>query len=152
MITEDGVACLADFALSGLITNPTIEGSGTLAASKRNLRYMTPEQIKPSEFNRTSSKASKESDVHCFAMTAYEVRSPPSPMRIAEKFTPLLGPHRNPTICRQQTLWSNHQTHFRQQPSASATTGDRRSMVTGLSLGNDGVLLGLISMGAAADR
>ena len=148
MIAGDGVACLADFALSGLITDPTIERSESMAASKRNLvRYLAPEQIRPSDFNRENSNASKESDVHCFAMTAYEVRSPASPMRIAEKFTRLLGPHRNPAIRRQQTLRSNPQTHFRQQPSAS----DRGSMVTRLNLGNDRGQLGLISMGAAPD-
>ena len=41
---------------------------------------MAPEQLQPSEFNRTDSKASKESDVHSFAMTAYEVRFPPLPI------------------------------------------------------------------------
>ena len=126
LITEDEVACLADFALSD-ITN---EGSGSMAASKRNLRYMTPERIKPSMFNRTSSEASKESDIHCFAMTAYEVRSPASSMRITAKFIPLLGPHGDPTICSRRTPRSNHQTHFRRRPSASAIAGGRGSVVT----------------------
>ena len=80
LITGDGVACLADFAISALITNPTVEGSGSMSMTgERNVRYMTPEQIEPSKFGRTSGNASKESDVHCFAMTAYEVRSPVLP-------------------------------------------------------------------------
>ena len=77
LITGDGVACLADFAILALITNPTAEGSGSMSMTGgRNVRYMPPEQIEPSKFNRTNGNASKESDVHCFAMTAYEVRLP----------------------------------------------------------------------------
>ena len=151
MVTRDGVACLADFAISGLITNPTVEGSGSMAASKRNLlRYMTPEQIKPSMFNRKSSSASKESDVHCFAMTVYEVRSPASRMTMVGKFTPLLGPHGDPAIRRQKKPRPTLQAHFRRQPSASAIAGNCGPLVTRLGLGNDRVLLGLISMGAVA--
>ena len=100
MITGDGVACLADFGISEIITNYTVEGPGSMVASKRGLRYMAPEQIRPSMINRTNGNASKESDVHSFAMTAYEVRFHPSPVKIAGKFTPLLGPHGDTTICR----------------------------------------------------
>ena len=75
------MACLADFAITGIIINTTVETSGSMEATRRDLVcYMAPEQMNPSLFNRTDSNASKETDVHSFAMTAYEVRSPPSPI------------------------------------------------------------------------
>ena len=77
MISGDGVACLADFAFTGIITNPTVEAPGSMADAGRDLvRFMAPEQIEPSLFNRTNGDASKKTDVHSFAMTAYEVRFP----------------------------------------------------------------------------
>ena len=152
MITGDGVACLADFAVSGFVADPTVEESGMMAASKRRLLcYMAPEQIRPSNFDRTSGEASKESDVHWFAMTAYEVRSPASPMKISEEFTPQLAPHEDPAVHRQQTPQPDHQTHLRRRPSASAIAGDRGPVVTRFNLGNDRILLGLKSMGAIGD-
>jgi len=36
-------------------------------------RYMAPELLNPRQFGRMHSTPSKESDVHSFAMTAYEV-------------------------------------------------------------------------------
>ena len=52
-----------------------------MIATRRDLvSYMAPEQTKPSLFNRTDTNARKASDVHSFAMTAYEVRFPLLPI------------------------------------------------------------------------
>ena len=130
MITEDGVARLADFGISSLATNPSIDNSGSMSVHNRKVCYMAPEQLEPSTFNRESANATKESDVHSFAMTAYEVRSPASFIRTAERFASPLGPHGESAIRRREKLQSNHQPHFRGRPPASATAGERGPVVT----------------------
>ena len=102
LITEEGVACLADFGISGIITDPSIIPPSSTPPSTRGLvRYMAPEQMDPTRFGRTNSNPSKESDVHSLAMTAYEVRFPPLPAGMAENFPLPPGSHGGPALHRQ---------------------------------------------------
>jgi serine/threonine protein kinase len=99
LITEEGVARLADVGILGIITDPSVVAPGRTTTSKPGfVRYMAPEQMDPTRFNRETSNPSKESDVHSLAMTAYEVCSPASLVGTAENFPPLLGPHGDPAI------------------------------------------------------
>jgi len=58
------------------MTDPLItEQRGTTACRQGTLRYMAPEQVNPSMFKLENGNAMKATDVHSFAMTAYEVFS-----------------------------------------------------------------------------
>ena len=74
LITEEGNACLGDFGITGIITDPTIVKPDSISTSKWGVtRYMAPELLDPGLFGFKHSNPSKESDVYSFAMTAYQV-------------------------------------------------------------------------------
>ncbi|KAF9644351.1 kinase-like protein [Thelephora ganbajun] len=102
LVTEEGVACLADFGISGIVTDPSVVAPGSTTTSKGGLvRYMAPEQMNPSRFGRANSNPSKESDVHSLAMTAYEVTFSCLTVGTAKDFLLLSGPHGDQAIRRQ---------------------------------------------------
>ena len=74
MITDDGIARLGDFGITGIVTDPTVVEPGSTTTTKPGVvRYMAPELLNPSQFGLANSNPSKESDVYSLAMTAYEV-------------------------------------------------------------------------------
>lgn len=74
MITEKGAACLGDFGITGIITDPAVVERNVVTTSKPGVtRYMAPELLDPPQFGSKHSNPSRESDVYSFAMTAYEV-------------------------------------------------------------------------------
>lgn len=68
-------ACLTDFGVAALMTDPTVVGSDS---EERFLpgfaRYMAPELIDPQTLGPSDRKPTKHSDIYSFAITAYEVR------------------------------------------------------------------------------
>jgi len=86
------------------MTDPEVTSTGTVPTSKKGLtRYMAPEQIDPTQFGREHGDPPlKESDVHSFAMTAFEVRFPAPPAGTAENLPPLSGPHEDQAIRRHK--------------------------------------------------
>jgi len=75
LVTDDGTACLGDFGITGIVTDPTIVVPGSLTSKPGFVRYAAPELLVPSKFGLANSNPSKESDVYALAMTAYEVPS-----------------------------------------------------------------------------
>lgn len=74
LITEEGNACIGDFGITGVITDPTVVEPGSTTTSKPGVvRYMAPELLNPSQFGLTNSNPSKESDIYSLALTAFEV-------------------------------------------------------------------------------
>jgi len=74
LINGQGIACIGDFEIAGIITNPTVTAQCSATTCRPGIvRYMAPEQVNPGRFNLTRSNATKETDVHSFAMTSYEV-------------------------------------------------------------------------------
>ncbi|KAF9646903.1 kinase-like protein [Thelephora ganbajun] len=74
LISEQGTACIGDFGITGIISDPLVTGEhGTTACQRGIVRYMAPEQVAPGMFGLENSNAVKATDVHSFAMTAYEV-------------------------------------------------------------------------------
>ena len=90
MINEDGAACIGDFGIADIISDPRVTGQhGTTARKQGTIRYMAPEQVHPKKFNMENSDAVKESDVYSFIMTAYRVcPSTSGIMMIATHTTP----------------------------------------------------------------
>jgi len=73
LIDDDGTACLGDFGITGVITDPTVVEPGSTTTSRPGVvRYMAPELLNPPQFSLPNSNPSKESDVYSLAMTAYE--------------------------------------------------------------------------------
>ncbi|KAF9789476.1 kinase-like domain-containing protein [Thelephora terrestris] len=67
LITGQGVACIGDFGIAEIINNSLLASqSRTATRQQGGTRYMALEQVK-------DSSTGKESDVHSFAITAYEV-------------------------------------------------------------------------------
>jgi len=76
LITEEGKACIGDFEITGIITNPAFADIYATTTCQRGfLRYMAPEQVDPMRFKRANTNPTKEMDIHSFAMTVYEVCS-----------------------------------------------------------------------------
>ena len=74
LITEEGDACLGDFGVAAILTDPSVvERDSTTTAKKGAVHYMSPELLNPPRFGLERSNHSKESDVFSFAMTTYEV-------------------------------------------------------------------------------
>lgn len=74
LITEGGTACIGDFGITGIITDPAVVEPASTTTSKRGVvHYMAPELLNPSQFLLTNSNPSKETDVYSLAMSAYEV-------------------------------------------------------------------------------
>lgn len=73
LITKEGLACLADFGIAGIVTDPSIVPSGGVTSGKGLVCYMAPEQLDASPSGQENGSRSKESDVHSLAMTAYKV-------------------------------------------------------------------------------
>ena len=59
------------------MTDPTVVEPGNTTTSKPGVvRYMAPELLNPSQFDRLDSNPTKESDIYSLAVTTFEVRSP----------------------------------------------------------------------------
>ncbi|KAF9789361.1 kinase-like domain-containing protein [Thelephora terrestris] len=74
LIDDDGSACLGDFGITAVITDPSVVEPGSTTTSKAGVvRYMAPELLHPSQFNLKNSNPTKESDIYSLAVTSYEV-------------------------------------------------------------------------------
>ena len=90
MITEEGNACIGDFGIAAIITDPAIVELDSMTTSKPGaVRYMAPELLAPFQFNLADRGPSKESDVYSFAMTAYEVFFPCLAVCVANEHLPV---------------------------------------------------------------
>ena len=67
---------MADFGITGVVTDPTVVDSGSTTSVKPgSVRYMAPELLDPSAFGLPNSNPRRKSDVYSLAMTTYEVHS-----------------------------------------------------------------------------
>jgi len=126
------------------MTDPEVTSTGTVPTSKKGLtRYMAPEQIDPTQFGREHGDPPlKESDVHSFAMTTYEVCFPASFVGTAENLQPLPGPHQDQAIRRHDRRRRSHAPHCGQKgPPALPNGWDSGSLVSRINLGCGEVLL-----------
>ncbi|KZT40137.1 kinase-like protein [Sistotremastrum suecicum HHB10207 ss-3] len=71
LITDDGVACIADFGL-GRAIRESVEDEGFSNNSKSNTRWSAPELLFPPD-DEDPVKSTVESDVYAFACTSLEI-------------------------------------------------------------------------------
>ena len=77
LINQNGHACLADFSLVTIASDPKIVTP--LYTAGGMLQWMSPELIDPESFNLTESRPTKESDCYALGMVIYEVLSGQTP-------------------------------------------------------------------------
>ena len=76
LITDNGRACIGDFQIAAIITDPEVKAQCQTTMCRRGIvRYMAPEQVDPRRVGQPNSNPTKATDVHSLAMTAYEVCS-----------------------------------------------------------------------------
>ena len=76
LVDESGQACLGDFGVNSITTDPSIIRPEHITSSKPDaLCYMAPELLNFSEYDPKSCNPSEASDIYSLAMTAFEVSS-----------------------------------------------------------------------------
>ena len=75
LIDESGQACLGDFGINHITTDPSIGSERILSFKPDAQRYMAPELLDLSEYNPKNCSPSEASDIYSLAMTAFEVSS-----------------------------------------------------------------------------
>jgi len=93
LITQDGQACLGDFAIAGAFVRPY------MYYRSETLRYMAPERFSARGTPLLVDGSSKESDVYSVAMISFSVRTLLETILLLETTVPFQsGPHRGIAI------------------------------------------------------
>ena len=75
LIDENGNACLADFGLLIIISDPTNPTVSSSYAPAGTTRWMSPELLDPDQSNPKDGRPTKESDCYALGMVIYEALS-----------------------------------------------------------------------------
>ena len=75
LIDQTGHACLADFGLLTIISDPANLLSSSSFTQGGTFRWMSPELIEPKRFGFTKSRPTKSSDCYALGMVIYETIS-----------------------------------------------------------------------------
>ena len=75
LINQDGRACLADFGLTTIISDPLYPTTSNTPAAAGTTRWMSPERLNPVQFGVTDSRPTKDSDCYALGMVILEVLS-----------------------------------------------------------------------------
>lgn len=84
LIDQDCHACLADFGLLTIVSDPTNPTASNSSAKGGTTRWMSPELLDPDQFGIKDSRPTKESDSYALGMVILEVlsgRAPFKPLR-----------------------------------------------------------------------
>lgn len=81
LITQEGHACLADFGLLTMASDPTIPIASGSSIKGGTTRWMSPELLDPDQFGIKDSRPTKESDSYALGMVILEVLSGHSPFK-----------------------------------------------------------------------
>ena len=79
LIDQTGHACLADFGLLTIISDPTNFTASSYKLAHGTTRWMSPELLDPDRFDLGGGQPTKESDSYSFGMVIYEVLSGQTP-------------------------------------------------------------------------
>ena len=79
LVDQEGHACLADFGLLTIVSDPGYTTTSSLHTSGGTRRWMSPELIDPSRANLQHHQPTKESDCYALGMVALEVLSGQAP-------------------------------------------------------------------------
>ena len=75
LINQDGCACLADFSLTTIISDPVYPTTSNVSAAAGTTRWMSPECLNPVQFGIMDSRPTKDSDCYALGMVILEVLS-----------------------------------------------------------------------------
>ena len=75
LINQDGHACLADFSLTTIISDPVYPTTSNMSAAAGTTRWMSPERLNPVQFGAADSRPTKDSDCYALGMVILEVLS-----------------------------------------------------------------------------
>ena len=73
MINQDGHACLADFGLTAIVSDPAYPTTFNSSVNAGTPRWMSPERIDPIRFGVKDRRPTKESDCYALGMVVLEV-------------------------------------------------------------------------------
>ena len=79
MIDGDGRACLADFGLITVASDPTHLTASSSAHTAGTTRWMSPELLDPERFGSENGRPTKESDCYALGMVILEVLTGQAP-------------------------------------------------------------------------
>ncbi|KAF9789488.1 kinase-like domain-containing protein [Thelephora terrestris] len=79
LIDQDGHACLADFGLVTIVSDPANPTTFSSSVKGGTTRWMSPELLDPDKFGIENSRPTKESDSYALGMVILEVLSGRSP-------------------------------------------------------------------------
>ena len=86
LIDENHHACLADFGLLTIISDPAIFTNSSSIVTCGTIRWMSPELLCPSNFDLKDSRPTKESDRYALGMVTYEVLNGKAPFAASPDF------------------------------------------------------------------
>lgn len=75
LINQHARACIADFGLAAIISDPACSTTLTSSANAGTIRWMSPERLDPAQFGIKDSRPTKGSDCYALGMVILEVLS-----------------------------------------------------------------------------
>ena len=81
LIDQGGHACLADFGLLTIVSDPTNPTASSSSAKGGTTRWMSPELLDPDQFGIKDGRPTKESDSYALGMVIFEVLSGHAPFK-----------------------------------------------------------------------
>ena len=87
LIDRNGCACLADFGLLTIVSDPGYFTASSVAPTGGTTRWMSPELLDPEHFGLDHSCPTKESDYYALGMVIYEVLSGQIPFALSREHT-----------------------------------------------------------------
>lgn len=81
LIDQNCHACLADFGLLTIVSDPTNPTASSSSAKGGTTRWMSPELLDPDQFGIKDSRPTKESDSYALGMVILEVLSGQAPFK-----------------------------------------------------------------------
>ena len=79
LINQGGHACLADFGLLTIVSDPKYSTTSVSLTTPGTTRWMSPELLNPHWFNHQYGQPTKESDCYALGMVTLEVLSGQAP-------------------------------------------------------------------------
>ena len=73
LINRHGHACLADFGLITIVSDPAYPSTISTSSNSGTPRWMSPELLDPDQFGFKDGRPTKESDCYALGMVVYEV-------------------------------------------------------------------------------
>ena len=128
LIDDTGRACLADFGLITIISDPSSRLSSNSSTQGGTTRWMSPELLNPQRFKLKKGRPTKFSDCYAFGMVIYETISRHLPFHRDANHTVVLkvsnGEHPPRKARFSDSLWRMLELCWGPQPNARPNIED----------------------------